>query len=172
MLNATQKEKGNKEKGKERRHEKGEAKKRRWQCLREQTSPPVWLPDSKEQTGGEGRRTSGAVCLCARRCTQRWDIFPAERRASVRLCLTRTIASGSCLCLSECHTIKRYTWPVSKRRSGTPSCICPAACYPHAICQSACLLSCLSIYKAKLHVPIAVSTLSVYLPTCLPMMHS
>ena len=104
---------GKQREGEGRRHERGGEKKRRWQCLREQTSPPVWLPDSKEQTGGEGRRTSGAVCPCGCLCAwaQRCGIFPTERRASVRLGSTWTIACGSCPCLSDCRAIRRYTWP-------------------------------------------------------------
>lgn len=65
----------------ERRHERGGEKKRRWQCLREQTSPPVWLPDSKEQTGGEGRRMSRAVCVYV--CRGAASLQPREGHLSV-----------------------------------------------------------------------------------------
>lgn len=113
-----------------------------------------------ERGGGQAER-------CVSVCVQRCSIFPAERRASVCLSSPWTIACGSCPCLSQCCAIKRYTWPQPHRRAVIPLCICPAVCYPHAICQSACLSLCLCIYEAKLHVPVAVSTLSVCLPTCL-----
>lgn len=71
------------------------------------------------------------------------------------------------VCVSERCAIRRHTCLVSHHISRVPSCICPAVCYPHAVCQSACLSLCLSVTEAKQHVPIAVSTLCIYLPTCL-----
>lgn len=104
------------------------------------------------------------MCQCVCRGAA---FFPAERRASVCLSSPWTIARGSCPCPSQCCAIKRYTWPAPHRRAVIPLCICPAVCYPHAICHSARLSLCLCIVEAELHVPVAVSALSVCLPTCL-----
>lgn len=147
--------KGKERRGEERRYEGGWEKGRRWQCLREQTSPPVWLPDRKEQTGGERRRTSRAVCVCE--CARRWSILPGGRRASVRLLSTQTVACGSCPCLPECCAATCYTCSAIMHQS---SCLLPLCYLPlcPSVPVSVSLRGCMFLWQWAL-VPIVPVTL-------------
>lgn len=118
----------------------------RWQCQREQTSPPVWLADSSEQTGGERRRTSRALCVCVCvclfrvcACTSKASSLLRDWHLSVDAWSRLFHAAAVCVCLSGVLS-DAVPGQFSLRKSVIPTCIPLSVCYPHVICHSASIL--------------------------------